>query len=88
MGYLASFMAKEQITDYSEGLGEFLRHMRGFMDVEGGRFGKDFEALLLEKVLAKGRLYNTIDNTRTDPKRTAEQARAYRAARGIKDADA
>ena len=87
MGYIASFMAREQIDDFGEGIGELLRRMRGYVDIEGGRFGKAFESLLQDKIKAKGRLYNTLDNTRTDAKSVADAAQAYRRAKGIEDAN-
>ena len=84
-GCLASFMAREQIDDYGEGLGEFLRRMRGFGDIEGQRFGKDFEQLLDAKRREKGKRYNTIDNTRIDPKKIKEERDAYRRAQDGED---
>lgn len=85
MGYLASFMAREGMDDFGEGLGSFLTKLRGYMNVEGRRFDKDFEGLLADRIAAKGRLYNTLDNTRVDPKEVAAEANAYRRAKDGED---
>jgi hypothetical protein len=66
-GYLCSFMAREGIEDFSEGLGTFVRGMRHHMDVTGRPKGKSCDDLLSERVAAKGRLYNTLDNRSNDP---------------------
>ena len=60
MGALSSFMAREGITDLSEGFGEFIRqaerfHAQGIRDN-----GEQLAAYLKRKTLAKGRRFNTI----------------------------
>jgi len=84
MGYLASFMAREKIEDFGEGVGEFLTRMRAFVGGEY-RYGKDFERALSDRVAAKGRLYNTIDNTRLSAEEREAQAAAYRRKRDGED---
>jgi hypothetical protein len=84
-GYLASFMAREGIEDFGEGVGEFLTQMRAFMDIRGRPEDKDCEELLDERRLAKGRLFNTIDNNRLTKKELAALAEAYRRTRDGKD---
>ena len=85
LGYLASFMAREGIEDFGEGVGEFLTQMRAFMDIKGRPEGKGCEQLLEDRRLAKGRLFNTIDNTRLSKKELEAQAEAYRRAQGGED---
>jgi hypothetical protein len=90
LGYISSFMARERIEDWGEGLGEFVHQMRGYMDIVGSKIGKDFGDLLQERIAAKGRLYNTLDNTLKDPNRNAEitaHARAYQKAKDGDDED-
>ena len=91
IGYLASFMAREGIEDFAEGLGAFLTHARLFHDSKGRIEGKDFEAQLGEKVAVKGRLFNTINNRAKDSA-TREQvqrdAQAYRRAKDGHNEDA
>jgi hypothetical protein len=76
---------REDIEDFGEGVGEFLTQMRAFMDIKGRPDGKGCEELLDERRLAKGRLFNTIDNTRLTKKEHDAQAEAYRRARDGKD---
>jgi hypothetical protein len=79
-GYIASFMAREGITDWSEGLGEALRQADQFHRLNGGRLSRYVE----RKAKVKGREFSTIDNRKGHPedvKRVAEDARAYRKAK-------
>lgn len=86
LGYIASFMAREQIEDFGEGIGELLRQMRGHMDIEGRPFDKGFDQFLQERVAAKGRLYNTLDNTRKlTPAELQASKDAYRRAQDGQD---
>lgn len=64
---LTSFMAREGITDYSEGLGEYLRQAEQYHAQHGDRDqAARLEHYILGKVLAKGRRFNTI-KTRHEP---------------------
>lgn len=90
IGYLSSFMAREGIEDFGEGLGEYLTQSRRYFDGEGRRRSKGFEGQLKEKLAVKARQYNTRRNVGYDRElsRLAKaQAEAYRKAREGNDAD-
>lgn len=83
-GYIGSLMAREGITDWSEGLGEALRQADKFHRLNGGSLARYVE----RKAKAKGRLFSTINNRANHPeerKRIAREAEEYRRA---KDGDA
>jgi hypothetical protein len=86
LGGLTSFMARHGITDLGEGFGEFLAHAERFHDSYQRQSGKDFKGYVLEKVSAKGRKYNTLENRnketeRDERERTRKDAHAYRKAK-------
>jgi hypothetical protein len=87
LGYLASFMAREGIADFGEGLGTFVHDMRAHMDVKGRPEGKSCNDLLAERVAAKGRLYNTVDNRLNDPDYVRGLAAAVARYRRVKDGE-
>ncbi len=59
LGSITSFMAREGIEDFSEGVGEYLHQANKYHHVRnaGGFYG-----YIKRKVKAKGRKYNTINN--------------------------
>lgn len=84
LGGLTSFMAREGITDFGEGLGEYLAQARYFHDVQWRKLGRGFERYLQEKIAAKGRRYNTIRNKPkdgSDKVKHQEKAGRYRKAK-------
>lgn len=60
MGALSSFMAREGITDWSHGLGEFVRQAERFHARGKADEGEQLAAYLKRKTLAKGRRFNTM----------------------------
>ena len=79
-GYIASFMAREGITEWSEGLGEALRGAEAFHRGTGRGLARYVE----RKAKVKGRLLSTINNRINNPedrKRIARDAEAYRKAK-------
>lgn len=78
-GYITSFMAARGITDLAEGIGEYLAFLQRFYNHRERRRGKDFADYMGEKVLAKGRRFNTLDNLPTDES-VARRAEEYRKA--------
>ena len=55
---LSGFMAREGITDYSEGLGEFLHAMEAYYDAPERQFPESVQAYMKRKAKAKARRYN------------------------------
>jgi hypothetical protein len=79
-GYIASLMAREGITDWSEGLGEALRQAEEFHRLQDQSLARYVE----RKAKVKGRLLSTINNRVNNPedeKRIAQEAEAYRKAK-------
>lgn len=79
-GYIASLMAREGITDWSEGLGEALRQAEVFHKLNG----RSLKRYVERKAKVKGRLLSTINNRKGHPedrKRIADDAEAYRKAK-------
>ncbi|MDV6344782.1 hypothetical protein [Nitrosomonas sp. Is37] len=76
LGGLTSFMAREGIEDFGEGLGEFLHQAKHFHDTRNEKF----HSYIQRKIKAKGRKYNTINNRANLPeilRETQEQAKIY-----------
>jgi hypothetical protein len=59
---IASYMAKNGITDYAEGIDGFLFHLYGHLRSSGDFLGLSAEDALLEKVRLRARAFNTILN--------------------------
>ncbi len=79
-GYIASLMAREGITDWSEGLGVAMHQA----DVFHRRQGRSLAKYVERKAKVKGRLLSTINNRVNNPedrKRIAQDAEAYRKAK-------
>ena len=55
---LSGFMAREGITDYGEGLGEFLQAMEAYYDAPEREFPESVQAYMKRKARAKARRYN------------------------------
>lgn len=55
---LSGFMAREGITDYGEGLGEFLHAMEAYYDAPERQFPESVQAYVKRKTRAKARRYN------------------------------
>ena len=51
-------MAREGITEYGHGLGEFLHALEAYYDDPARQFPEGLEAYLRRKVKAKARRYN------------------------------
>lgn len=87
LGGLTSFMARHGITDLGEGFGEFLAHAERFHHNRyRSKSGKGFKRYVREKVSAKARKYNTLENhsqesLREEQERTRSGADAYRKAK-------
>ncbi|MGZ8942395.1 MAG: hypothetical protein ACXW00_06455 [Methylobacter sp.] len=83
LGGLTSFMASQGITELDEGFGEFLAHAERFHEHKSRKQGKGLRRYIQEKVSAKARKYNTLDNR--DQKQLEKEAQelkqAYRKAR-------
>jgi hypothetical protein len=60
LGYISSFMAREGITDWDEGLGTFLFHASTFFEQQGLSLAELVEG----KAKLKGRKFSTINNRR------------------------
>ncbi len=75
LGGLTSFMASQGITELDEGLGEFLAQAKRFHDHKGRQQGKSLDHYIQEKVTAKARKYNTLDNR--DKKQLEKDNQAY-----------
>jgi hypothetical protein len=77
-GYISSFMAREGITDWDEGLGTFMHQADEFFRQQGGSLAEQVEA----KTRLKGRKFNTINNrTKLDAEHARKHAEAYRKAK-------
>jgi hypothetical protein len=85
MGYIASLMAREGITDLDEGLGTFLHFASTFYEQQGTTIAEQIEA----KARVKGRKLNTINNRlELDALQAKEHATAYRKAKDGENGDA
>ena len=81
-GYIASLMAREGITDYSEGVGEAFHRADAFHRLKGRSLASYTE----QKARVKGRLLSTINNRVNHPedrKRIDEAAEVYRKAKDV-----
>lgn len=82
-GYIASLMAREGITDWSEGLGEALRQAEVFHK----SLGRSLARYVEQKARVKGRRLSTINNREKnvqDRERIVREAEEYRR---VKDGD-
>jgi len=59
LGGLTSFMASRGIEDFGEGLGEYLHRAKEYHQEQG----HDLDSYIQRKVKAKGRRYNTLNNS-------------------------
>ena len=76
---ITSFMAKHAITDFGEGIGEYLHNLEEF---HSGGDGKALQRYIRQKVKEKGKRYNTISNIKPPDKTAVDrQAEEYRKAR-------
>jgi len=62
LGGLTSFMASHGITELDEGFGEFLAQAEHFHEHKGRKQGRGLKHYIQDKVTAKARKYNTLDN--------------------------
>ena len=65
LGGLTSFMARHGITELDIGFGEFLAQAEHFHEHKGRKQGKGLKHYIQDKVIAKARKYNTLDNRDT-----------------------
>lgn len=85
LGYISSFMAREGITDWGEGLGTFLHFASTFFDQQGISLAAQVEG----KARLKGRKFNTINNRiELDAQHAKKSAVAYQRAKDGDDGDA
>lgn len=85
LGYISSFMAREGITDFGEGLGTFLHHSETFFKQQGRTLAEQVEG----KAKLKGRKFNTINNrAEIDAEQVKERAKAYQDAKDGEDGNA
>lgn len=59
---IASYMAKNKITDYSVGIDGYLNGLYNHLQTQGGYIGLPAEEVMLEKVRLRGKEFNTIQN--------------------------
>lgn len=78
LGGLTSFMAAHGITELDEGLGEFLAKAEHFHEHKGRKQGKGLKHYIQDKVTAKARKYNTLDNR--DKKQLEKENQAFKQA--------
>lgn len=80
LGGITSFMARHGIEDLGEGFAEFLVHAEQFHEHKGRKQDKGLSHYIHDKVKAKARKYNTLDNRdkKQLEKEKKEQAKAYR----------
>ncbi len=85
LGYISSFMAREGITDWGEGLGTFLVHASTYFEQQGITLSEQVEG----KAKLKGRKFSTVNNrTELDAGQAKIAATAYRSAKDGDDGDA
>lgn len=78
LGYISSFMAREGITEWDEGLGTFLHFASTYFEQQGISLADQVEG----KTRLKGRKFNTINNrTQLDAKQAKVRAEAYNRAK-------
>ena len=84
LGGITSFMARHGIEDLGEGFAEYLVHAEHFHEHKGRFEDKGLSHYIQEKVKAKARKYNTLDNRDIEQleKAKQEQARAYKKEKG------
>jgi hypothetical protein len=78
LGGLTSFMASQGITELDEGFGEFLAQAEHFHEHKGRKQGKGLKHYIQDKVTAKARKYNTLDNR--DKKRLEQENQDFKQA--------
>jgi hypothetical protein len=75
LGYISAIMARENITNFSEGLGRFLKHAEIFYRHQGISVAQQVEG----KARLKGQKYNTINNRiKLDADHARKHAEVYR----------
>jgi len=85
LGYISSFMAREGITDWDEGLGTFLFYASTYFKQQGISIADQVEG----KARLKGCKFNTINNrTKLDAQHAKGRAEAYHKAKGGDDGNA
>lgn len=83
LGAFTSFMAREGIEDFSEGVGEYLHQVNKYHARNaGGLYG-----YVQRKVKAKDRKYNTINNRENLAETIQEKQQKAKAYRHIKDGE-
>jgi len=80
LGGLTSFMASQGITELDEGFGEFLAQAERYHEHQQRHQGKGLRHYIRDKVIAKARKYNTLDNRdqKLEKEQAKERAKAYR----------
>ncbi|MHB8425410.1 MAG: replication initiation factor [Gammaproteobacteria bacterium] len=79
LGGLTSFMVTRHITDVHEGMRAYVEAAERYHNALHP--GKTFVRYVREKLLIKGRRFNTLLNVRDDPEQRAREAEAYRIAK-------
>ena len=72
---IASYMAKQGITNYGDGLDRFLFDLYAYLQTRGEFMGLSAEDFLLEKVRLRGREFNTLLNNAEEERKLEEQKR-------------
>lgn len=83
LGGLTSFMAREGIEDFSEGVGEYLHHATQY---HAGK-NENLQRYIQRKVKAKGRKYNTINNRENLAETIQEKKQRAKAYQSAKDGE-
>lgn len=84
---LTSFMAREGITDLGEGVGEFLANVEAHHWIPGHDKSHGLRRYVNQKVKAKGRRYNSIDNRKDNAQARHETAQAAETYQRMKDGE-
>jgi len=83
LGGLTSFMAREGIEDFSEGVGEYLHHATQYH----AKKNENLQRYIQRKVKAKGRKYNTINNCENLAETIQERKQRAKAYQSAKDGE-
>lgn len=82
LAHITSFMAREGITEFDEGVGEFIHRAVEFHKMRDKSALNPIEGYVKQKVAEKGRKYNSIDQRDLSSKEDLkEKAKAYRKAK-------
>lgn len=87
LGGLTSFMAREGISDLSEGVGEYLHQAKRFHEKRSDSFGTDIDAYVAKKVKSKNRRFNTVDNHTNNLNKRLQVIKTAAAYRQASDGD-